>query len=386
MVPREVRERAFFMAAVDDAETLDRFRAEVEAIAAGERSESEAMARMHDYLLERGYQPEPGQEGTIKDLRTIRRMRVALRTNVEAARSYGQWRRQQGALAAFPATRYLRGRIAEAPRDWPERWNRARQATAEAGATYAADEESMVALANHPLWTDPEFNELGSPWPPYAFGSGMMARPVPRAEAAALGLLPEAGASGEEAEFLRELLAPQERSYNETLAARPAVEAPALREALADRLAGFAEWDGPVLRFTDPNGLRPGTPEEVGRWIAAPLPVDLATGRPWRQMQAEALALFAENPRGFARDGGRDRWHDLARLLSRVAEDPRARRRWLAALRETPLRDAPQREPGWLGELARMAASAAFGPAMELARRGERLGAVLRALRNMISF
>lgn len=324
-VPREIRERAFFMAAVEDAEILDKFRAGVEAIARGEKSESEVMAELHDDLKARGYQPAPGQEGTIKDLRSIARMRVALRTNVEAARSYGQWRRQQQALAAFPATRYQRGRQANVPRDWPARWNAARAATAEAGATEATGEHDMVALANHPLWTDPEFNELGSPWTPFAFGSGMMTMPVPRAEAVALGLIPGKAAEGEEADFLRGLLKPADRSFNETLATRPAVASQPLRDALADRLRGFAEWDGPVLRFTDPNGTRPGTAEEVARWITTPLPVDPATREPFPRMQARALVKWAEDHEAFAKDGrkpsipwDRDLVADLLRSVSRV--------------------------------------------------------------------
>lgn len=324
-VPREIRERAFFMAAVEDAEILDRFRAGVESIVAGEKSESEVMAELHDDLKARGYAPLPGQEGTIKDLRSIARMRVALRTNVEAARSYGQWRRQQQALAAFPATRYQRGRQAEVPRDWPARWNAARAATAEAGATEATGEHDMVALANHPLWTDPEFNRLGSPWPPFDFGSGMMTLPVPRAEAVALGLIPDKDATGEEADFLRELLKPADRSFNESLQARPAVASQPLRDALAERLRGLAEWEGPVLRFTDPNGTRPGTAAEVARWITAPLPVDPATKRPFPRLQAAALAKWAEDHELFSKEGrkksipwDRDLVADLLRSVRRV--------------------------------------------------------------------
>ena len=301
-VPLEIRERSFFMSGVDDAEILDRFRAEVEAVAAGDRSMSEAKARLHDYLKERGYAPLPGQEGTIKDLRSIARMNVALETNVEAARSYGQWIRQQGALAAFPATRYKRGRAAKVPRDWPARWNSARAATTEAGSTEATSEDDMVALANHPLWTDPEFNRMGSPWPPFDFQSGMMTTPVSRAEAMRLGLLPEKGDQSEEADFLREINQPQDRSFNETLQTRPAIASQPIRDALAQRLQGFAEWQGDTLIFTDPNGTRPGTAEEVARWITSPLPIDSQIGKPFPLNQGKALAKWAEDHAGFSRD------------------------------------------------------------------------------------
>src|SRR5690606_1496537 len=128
--------------------------------------------------------------------------------------------------------------------------------------------------------------------------------------------LPAKDDESEAADFLREIMQPQSRSFNETLAARPAVEAQPLRDALAERLQGFAEWDeeDPArLIFTDPNGTRPGTPEQVARWIAAPLPFDPATGDPFPQMQAEALDLFAADPTSFATAPHRDRWADFAR-------------------------------------------------------------------------
>lgn len=373
-VPREIRERAFFMAAVEDAEILDKFRAGVEAIARGEKSESEVMAELHDDLKARGYQPAPGQEGTIKDLRSIARMRVALRTNVEAARSYGQWRRQQQALAAFPATRYQRGRQANVPRDWPARWNAARAATAEAGATEATGEHDMVALANHPLWTDPEFNELGSPWPPFAFGSGMMTMPVPRAEAVALGLIPAKDAEGEEADFLRVLLEPADRSFNETLAARPAVASQPLRDALADRLRGFAEWDGPVLRFTDPNGTRPGGIADIADIVTRPLPVDPFTREPFPNLQAAAVEALLSDPAEFARNPGRDRWTDLARLVARTVPGPR-RGKILRALAD------PDAAPALVAALVR---GAAWAEALAATTAPARVAAVVRAIREIL--
>jgi len=319
-LPVEIRERAFFMAGVEDAEILDRFRAEVEAITRGERSESESKALLHDYLKERGYEPLPGQEGTIKDLRTIRRMNVALRTNVEAARSYGQWRRQQDALAAFPATRYVRGREAMVPRDWPAKWQAAMLAQGEAGATPGADEGDMVALANHGVWTDPDFNPLGSPWTPFDFGSGMMLLPVSRREAKELGLLPDPGDESAEAIHLRDMLTPQDRSFNESLQARPAVASQPIRDRVADRLKGFAEWQGDTLIFTDPNGTRPGTAEEVARWVSRELPEG------FDRLQATALAKWAEDHEVFARASkrkktipwDRDMVEDLLRSVRRV--------------------------------------------------------------------
>ena len=102
----QMREYVFAMSEVADIEILNRFRSGIESIVLGEKSESETMAGLHDFLKAHKYQPQPGQEGTLNDLRTIDRMRLVLRTNVEDARSHGQWARQQFALSAFPAWRY----------------------------------------------------------------------------------------------------------------------------------------------------------------------------------------------------------------------------------------------------------------------------------------
>jgi hypothetical protein len=329
---------------------------------------------MNDFLKDRGYEPLPGQEGTIKDLRSIRRMNVALETNVEAARSYGQWIRQQGALAAFPATRFKRGRDAKVPRDWVARWDSARAATAEAGSTEATSEDDMVALANHPLWTDPEFNRLGSPWPPFDFQSGMMTTPVSRAEAMRLGLLPEKGDQSEEAGFLREINQPQDRSFNETLQARPAIAAQPIRDALADRLQGFAKWQDDTLIFTDPNGTRPGTEDEIAEVITSPLPIDPATGEAFRQMQAEAIAALIDEPRRFLKKTDRDLYHDLARLVMRTMP----REQGGLFLRTITLDTPRGTEPAWLRPLTR---SALWREALNTVEAAPRIVAVIRAIK-----
>lgn len=376
-VPAEIRERAFFMAAVEDVEILDRFRAEVEAIARGDKSESEAMAEMGDYLTARGYRPLPGQEGTIKDLSTLARQRVALRTNVEAARSYGQWVRQQQALAAFPATRYVRGREAMVPRDWPARWQAALAVVGLEGATPGDSEDDMIALANHPVWSDENFNRLGSPWPPFDFGSGMTTMPVSRREAERLGLLPEDDDDSAEAAHLRDMLTPQDRSFNETLEARPAVASQPLRDLLAERLRGFAKWDGEVLRFTDPNGTRPGSVEEIANRVTAPLPLDPATGRPFPSLQADAADEFILDPEEFARLPDRNRWTDFARLLGRAPEVfPPSRRDAILNLLASD-RGTDTEPPTWLEKLVGLPA---WPEILQITSARARLIAMLRAV------
>jgi hypothetical protein len=388
-VPLWIRERSFFMAGVDDAEILDRFRAEAEAIARGESSESESRLRLRDFLNARGYQPAPGEEGTIRDLRTVRRMNIALRTNVEMARGWAQWQAQNapGAIDAYPARRYHRGRQVDVPRDWPARWRAAISATAPEGATDGDGE--MIALLNHPLWIDPEFNRFGMPHTPFDFNSGMTTSPVDRDRATELGLMPDPADKSEAAEFQRGLLRPGHRAMNETLEASPAVESQALRDALADRLAGFARWSrdeeegAERLVFTDPNGTRPGEPEEIAETISAPLPTDPETGEPFPQMQADALDLFAEDPESFAEGAEREVWHDLARLTARIAADERSRRGWLSRLVEESREPAP---PSWIDAAAAALVNLpAWRNATSIPARVARYAAMLRILRGFVS-
>lgn len=369
-LPLEIRERSFFMAAVEDAEILDRFRGEVEAVAAGDRSMSEAKVRLHDFLKARGYQPLPGQEGTIKDLRSLRRMTVALETNVEAARSYGQWARQQSALAAFPAVQYKRGRQARVPRDWPSRWNAAREATAAAGATLATSEDDMFCLANHPLLTDPIFNRFGSPWTPYDFGSGMMLKTVSRAKAIALGLIPQPGETSEEADFLRELMQPQSRSLNESLEARPAVASQELRDALGERLLGLAKWADDVLIFTDPNGTRATTESDLVDTWSTPLPTVFHDIAPDGLLQRQAVLDFADDPETFASQPDRNQWADLARAVGRIAE-PEKRHAIVRTI-------ADGNATGWLADLA---SSPLWRRALQVETPALRAVSVLRAIK-----
>lgn len=348
-VPLWVRERSFFMAAVDDAEVLQLYQSAAIEIADGTLTNDEAARRIRDQLDARGYAPEPGQEGTIKDLRSLRRINIALDTNVAMARGYGAWKRQQGALRAFPAQRYIRGRQAMVPRDWPARWNRARALTFDAGATAAQDEDSMSALVNHPLWTEPGFNRFGAPWPPFDWRSGMTVAPMSRTDARAAGLLPDRDTDPDAFAATRALLQPQDRALNESLQARPAVTTPALRDALARRLRGYAEWSGDdTLVFTDPNGTRPGTVPQVADIITRPLPIDPGTGQPFPRHQLDALLALAEDPDAFAAPGSRyrNRYQDLARLIRRVA-DPEQTRRLMVALADYGDANAAGIEP-WL--------------------------------------
>lgn len=308
-VPLWIRERSFFMASVDKAEILDAFRNEATAIAAGARGASESRKRLRSMLHEIDYGPQPGQEHTIKDLRTFRRMEVTLETNVAMARGYAAHERQEKAKGVFPAKRMVRLEPRREERDWDARW-------VEAGGgstpgTTGPDEK--VALIDHDIWR--ALSRFGTPYPPFDFGSGMGVLPVRRDEAEALGIFEDLTENE-----IREALTPHAPSPNEGLEVRPQVNSRALRKALAEEMQGFGKWEGDRFLFTDPNGTRRMTGKDLAEVWDQGLPLDPRSerGESWPMLQREALIDWVETNENFEKAFDRDKWEDLQRLMGRL--------------------------------------------------------------------
>ena len=89
-LPLWVKEQSFFMAGVMRAEILEVFRSAAVAIQNGEINFARATEIVQEGLKKAGYTPEPGQEGTIKDLNNIHRQLINLRTNLKLANGWTQ--------------------------------------------------------------------------------------------------------------------------------------------------------------------------------------------------------------------------------------------------------------------------------------------------------
>lgn len=320
-LPVWVRERAFFMAAVDRGEVLDAFATRMDRIVAGDLTVQEARQELHDELDKLGYAPQPGQEGTIKDLQSVRRMNVSLETNVAQVQGYARWARQQQALGGFPAQQFVRLRMSKVPRgSWPQRFADAVAATSQEGANIGA----MAALVNHPCWV--RLSTFGTPYAPFDYNSGMGIEALDRGEAESLGLLPGEDAGPEHAEMMR----PQSRGLNESLESRPAIGLPRVRMAVSQALQGFAEWEGKTLRFTDPNGTRPYTAAELDATWAKPLPEG------FDHLQKEAFVDWVSDHEDFKKKNATDRWEDLQRVHARLVNEktPETLYRGMAMARE----------------------------------------------------
>ncbi len=277
MLPQWLRERCFYMAAVHRAEILEDFRAEVAAIASGERGMEESRKRLEGLLDARGYAPLPGQAGTIKDLRSMRRIHTSLRTNVTLLQGWGQKQRGllPGALKAFPGWELVRFENRRHQRIWQERF-------VAAGGKLSAGGR-MIAHKLSPVWRKLGTlfkDSIGTDYPPFAWGSGMGWRQVSAKEMQALGLM-----DGFTSPAVPHPLA----SPNESLEIKPEVTTPAIRQALSDRLQGLAEWRNDVLVFTDPNGSRIYPAAKLAQVVTAKLPDGLPN------MQASAALAWADD-------------------------------------------------------------------------------------------
>jgi len=293
----DIRERSFFMACVAKAEILQIFKDETEKYIRGDQSEAEARRALREKLTAAGYAPEPGKEGSIKDLRSNKRMDVVLRTNAQMSAGYANYVKQQDARKAFPCKQMVRLTQKREPRNWPLRW-----------AAYEGQDGvnsgAMAATIDNPVWT--KLSRFSQPYAPYDFNSGMGDRAIDRGQSIELGLIsptkprksqnPDPAPAG--GSLIEEGEAVVKPGLNETLEADPKVTSPEVKAVLEKDLKGLAKLalDGKLVS-TDPNGTKPVAAVDLAETISTPN----SAGIPLEQKKA--LETWAKDgPDGLAAD------------------------------------------------------------------------------------
>lgn len=331
-LPLWIKEQSFFMAGVTDAVLLESFRDAAQAVVDGRLSEAEATQGIREALAATGYQPGDGQEGTIKDVSTLRRQMLSLRTAVALAQGYGAEAKQWKAAAVFPAKELYRAAGAKIPRQWARLWPEAAKArNASMPDALPLRDDLMMAPMGDPIWV--MLSDFGAPYDPLKYGSKMRQRPVGRRAAIAAGIVSEnaeARTPKPEGKPNAESPAPEApkvaSAAPEPVIPSPGAELevkPGLPEAARARverdLKGLARWEGDSLIFTDPNGTRPSTPEALAPVIAGPNVDGTANFQrlalaEWQALGGDENAL-AEMRRKHA---GEDMLDDFNRLADRL--------------------------------------------------------------------
>lgn len=183
----KLREESVFSARTTHKAYVDAIKKRLVEVIGGTLRPEEAERRLRETLRDIGYSPErgfgdgkvpPARAGDMRDLSSSRRIQLIIDTNVKRARSMGQVAASENptVLLAIPAWRLTRTGARKKPRgNWRERWAAAGAACGWNGAL----KNTMAALKSSPIWEKLGDGEggftdaIGSPFPPFAFGSGM---------------------------------------------------------------------------------------------------------------------------------------------------------------------------------------------------------------------
>lgn len=184
-----IKAEALFSARTTSRAYVDMLKKRLMAVASREVNPQIAERQLQQCLDALGYSPQSGFPGdggrvppatpkSIRDLSSSHRIQLILDTGVKKARSMGQMAAGESPvfMRTNPAWRLERTGARKKPRgDWKRRW-------AAAGASVGwrgAAKRDFVALKTSPIWealgngTGGFKDALGSPFPPFAFGSGM---------------------------------------------------------------------------------------------------------------------------------------------------------------------------------------------------------------------
>lgn len=245
MVPAELKNRAQFSAGVESAVFLQEIQNRVmDRLSGRENDPDEFVYQMRKIADDVGLPYTSGGDyGTIKDIRSLPRMRLVYETQNAMAAEYARRKADldPDAMDLYPAYELTRVEGRRVPRDemhpgfWAGRWSEAGNSCGWIGAATMPH----VALKTSPIWQAlGALGPFGNPHPPFEWGSGMGTIDVPREQCESLGLLTSGG----------KVPASDEPGFNEDLGASTADISPDLRGMLSSWLGDKVhERDGKLM-------------------------------------------------------------------------------------------------------------------------------------------
>lgn len=192
----ELKSQSIYSARTTSQRYVDAIKKQLADVAARKVTPQQAELSLKKTLETLGYNPQsgfgdgrvpPAKPGEIRDLSSTRRIQLIIDTNIKQAISLGQMAASENPMQLMmtPAWELRRMGARKKPRgDWKKRWSAAGNRCGWKGAL----KKRMIALKTSPIWQALAdgaggFNDtLGSPYPPFAFGSGLAWAGVGRKE------------------------------------------------------------------------------------------------------------------------------------------------------------------------------------------------------------
>lgn len=262
-LPVAIRERAFFSATVESVRFLQRSRDMLTDFMTGATetvigpdghprtalkvgSRADFVKQASEFAIKEGMGPlDPKDVGTLKDIRSQRRLELIFDIQTQQCYSYANWKEgmDPDTLNEFPAQRFIRVNVVIKER------------------IIHKQNEGVVRLKTDlQFWlgmNSPQIGGFGVPWGPWGFGSGMDVEDVDRDEAEDMGLVKP----GEE-------LQPVEKDLNEHLEASLRGLDPDILQIAKDTLGNLIEVDGDRIHWLGSNP----TPKPAPQPAPAPVP------------------------------------------------------------------------------------------------------------------
>lgn len=196
LVPAEIKQRAMFSARVENerllAEMQLRLQSRIELVKKDGRTMDRGVfiEELREELRREGYQRGADvKRGSLRDLKSSRRLGLIFDMNVSQAQGYAKWKMDMDPdiLDASPCYELIRVRAKREIRSWPLVWEEAGgMFYGEPGPDYPRAPGRMIALKTDPIWRF--ISRFRTPWPPFDWGSGMGLRSVRRTESDRLGV------------------------------------------------------------------------------------------------------------------------------------------------------------------------------------------------------